>query len=125
MAEYIWTNPPTFLVDASQSSTFEPTDQLFNISYVDGTGALGTYFHDDVSFASGPTLKNFTMALANDTDMGRGIFGIAYNVTEAGYSLYPNLVDAMVDSGLINTQAYSLYLDDISKHLLCYLVDSC
>jgi hypothetical protein len=69
---------------------------------------------------SGTTLKNFQMGLATQTTIPYGLIGIAYANSEANVftgngSQYPNLVDALVSAGTIPTQAYSLWLDDISK----------
>ena len=47
-----------------------------------------------------------------------GVMGVGYVLNEAilqfpGENPYPNLVDQMVSEGLIQSQTYSLYLDDI------------
>lgn len=110
-----------FLVDAGQSSTFvdvEPSG--FNISYVDGSGSTGDYFQDTFSIG-GSSIKNFEMGLALDTTIGNGIMGIGYNTSEANIetgngTIYPNLPEALVNAGLINTNAYSLWLDDLRKY---------
>lgn len=91
----------------------------FNISYVDGSGSTGDYFQDTFSM-SGATLRNFEMGLATDTSIPYGLIGIAYAVGEANVftgngSVYPNLVDALVNQGIIPSQAYSLWLDDLGK----------
>jgi hypothetical protein len=111
---------PALIVTSSQSSTFvdvEPNG--FNISYVDGSGSTGDYFQDTFSM-SGATLNNFEMGLATQTSIPYGLIGIAYadaeaNVFTGNGSQYPNLVDALVNSGIIPTQAYSLWLDDLGK----------
>ncbi len=71
----------------------------------------------------GATLKSFEMGLASKTDIPYGLAGIAYANSEANVftgngSTYPNLVDALVNQGVIPTQAYSLWLDDIREHFL-------
>jgi hypothetical protein len=93
----------------------------FNISYVDGTGSVGDYFEDTFEIG-GSTLKNFQMGLALDTSIGTGIMGIGYNTSEANINtgngtVYPNLPLAMVNAGLINSAAYSLWLNDLRKYL--------
>lgn len=70
---------------------------------------------------SGATLKNFEMGLATVTTIPYGLIGIAYsnsvaNVFTGNGSAYPNLVDSLVNQGIIPTQAYSLWLDDISEY---------
>jgi hypothetical protein len=107
-------------VDQSASSTFTIVGQDdFNISYVDGTGSTGSYFEDTFSIG-GATLQNFQMGLATDTTIGTGIMGIGYETSEANTqtgtgSTYPNLPVAMVSAGLINSNAYSLWLNDLGK----------
>jgi len=55
------------------------------------------------------------MGLALDTSLEKGILGIAFDTMEAGATVsYPNLVDTMVNQSIIATQAYSLWLDDLS-----------
>lgn len=104
--------------DANNSSTFAVVEKNgFNISYVDGSGSTGDYFTDAYSM-SGATLKDFQMGLATDTTIPYGLIGIAYsnsvaNVFTGNGSQYPNLVDALVNAGIIATQAYSLWLDDL------------
>ena len=112
------------LVDAEASSTFNevgsPGD--FNISYVDGSGSVGDYFTDAFSIG-GATLNNFQMGLALDTSIGIGIMGIGYNSSEANVftgdgTIYANLPFAMVDSGIVTTEAYSLWLNDLRMYIL-------
>jgi len=106
---------------SSKSNTFDIVEQDgFNISYVDGTGSTGSYFQDTFSIG-GASLKNFQMGLATDTSIGTGIMGIGYNSSEANLdttdggngTVYPNLPLAMVNAGVINSAAYSLWLNDL------------
>lgn len=41
--------------------------------------------------------------------------GVGYNSSEAADTVYSNIIDLMVEQGLINTRAYSLWLDDLSS----------
>lgn len=106
--------------DAGQSTTFKDVEPNgFNISYVDGTGSVGDYFEDTFSIG-GATVKNFQMGLALDTTIGVGIMGVGYNTSEANIetgngTVYPNLPEALVNAGLIHTNAYSLWLDDLAS----------
>ena len=110
--------PP--IVDSSSSKTFAVVEQNgFNISYVDGTGASGDYVQDTVAIG-GATLKNLEMGLASQGTIGVGIMGIGYNTTEANVDTgngteYANLPQALQNAGLINANAYSLWLDDLRK----------
>jgi hypothetical protein len=91
----------------------------FNISYVDGTGSAGDYFQDTFSIG-GATISQFEMGLATSGTIGTGIMGIGYNNSEANVdtgngTIYANLPFALVDQGLIPTEAYSLWLNDLGK----------
>jgi elongation factor G len=88
---------------------------------VDGSKSQGDYF-TDVFEIGGATLKNMTMGLGLTTDINYGLVGVGYAVNEAIVgdtqslsSVYPNLPVNMVDEGLINTVAYSLWLNDLGK----------
>lgn len=44
--------------------------------------------------------------------------GIGFDADESlppGVNIYPNIIDDMVAQGLINTRAYSLWLDDLGR----------
>lgn len=116
------TSPP---VDQTQSSTYDVVEEgQFNISYVDGTGSSGNYFQDTFSIG-GSTIKSFEMGLGLQTTIGVGIMGIGYNVSEANVgsgngTIYPNLPYALADAGLINANAYSLWLNDLRAYIYYY-----
>lgn len=98
----------------------------FNISYVDNTGASGDYFTDMFGIG-GATIKGLEMGLSIGGSIGQGIMGIGYNTSEANLetgnkTTYPNLPNQMVDEGLINSLAYSLWLNDLGKYLISGLV---
>ena len=109
------------IVDNTTSSTYTvvgPGD--FNISYVDGSDAAGDYFTDMFGIG-GVTVKGLEMGLSIGGQIGQGIMGIGYNTSEANVAtgnttVYPNLPNEMVDEGLINSLAYSLWLNDLSEH---------
>lgn len=111
--------------NAGDSSTFTDVEpDGFNISYVDGSGSTGDYFQDTFSIG-GSEVKDFQMGLALDSSIGVGIMGIGYNTSEANIqtgngTIYPNLPEALVNAGLIKTNAYSLWLDDLRTYLLDY-----
>lgn len=48
-----------------------------------------------------------------DSTSNVGVMGVGFPATEGSPTLYPTLLDQMVSQGLINTRAYSLYLNDI------------
>jgi len=91
----------------------------FKIQYGDGTGAIGDYFQDTLTVGN-QSIMNFEMALATNTTIPNGLMGIGYRHNEAGVAkgnitVHPNVVDGMLSSGLIQSQAYSLWLNDPRK----------
>lgn len=104
--------------DVNNSSTYKLVGKnQFKIDYVDKSGAFGDYF-TDVFKIGGATVTNLTMGLGIDTDIPNGLAGIGYPNNEAtvGNTKYPNLPVSMVDDGLINTVAYSLWLNDVDAN---------
>ena len=96
----------------------------FHIVYQDGTGADGDYVQDTLVIG-GATVNNFIFALATNASETLPVFGIGYagleaNVQSGGGKAYYNLPYALVDAGLVNTVAYSLWLDDLGKLLHDY-----
>jgi elongation factor G len=113
------------LVTSSRSSTFKTVGAgQFSIQYVDGSYSQGDYFTDTFEIG-GATIKNLTMGLGIDTTIPYGLVGVGYALNEAAVanthsasSAYPNLPVAMVNSGLINTVAFSLWLNDLGQYSL-------
>ena len=98
--------------DPSQSSTYQVLiPDGFRIGYLDGSNALGDYITDKFEIG-GATVDALQMGLAKKTITGTGVLGIGFTANEAAADEYPNLVDQMVDQGLIPSRAYSLYLND-------------
>lgn len=80
---------------------------------------IGNYI-SDVFSVNGATVKNMTMAVATQAQVvPTGIMGIGFDLDESiaarNGTTYPNFVDLLVTQGLINTRAYSLWLNDISE----------
>ncbi|KAL1979536.1 hypothetical protein VTN96DRAFT_5598 [Rasamsonia emersonii] len=103
--------------DPHSSSTYKFVSSDFNISYEDGSGASGDYVTDTLTIG-GATLKNFQFGVGYSSTSQEGVLGIGYATNEVqvnrnGGSAYANLPKAMVDNGLINSNAYSLWLNDL------------
>jgi len=103
--------------DDSTSAVLIAEDE-FSIQYVTpGSGVAGDYIADTFRL-DGITLKNLTLAVATEAEsVTTGIMGIGFSSGESwvaeGGDAYPNIIDVMVSENLINTRAYSLYLDDL------------
>lgn len=105
--------------DPDKSSTSKLISSDFNISYVDGTGALGDYRSDTLNIG-GAKLENLQFGLGLDSSSPEGILGIGYPINEIQVNRnnkqqYSNVPQAMVDANLIQSSAYSLWLDDLES----------
>lgn len=103
--------------NANSSKTYSYVNSDFNISYVDGSGASGDYAKDTFSFG-GQNLEGMQFGIGYTSTSPEGILGIGYTVNEvqvnrAGGQAYPNLPQLLADNKLINSNAYSLWLNDL------------
>ncbi|KAK7739859.1 hypothetical protein SLS53_005452 [Cytospora paraplurivora] len=109
--------------ESSNSTTFEVVkEDEFDISYVDETYAKGDYF-TDTFVIGGANVSNLTMGLGINTTIPYGLVGVGFTTgeaivgTEFSYAAkYANLPAAMSDQGLIATNAYSLWLNDLDAN---------
>lgn len=100
------------------SSTYEHVNDHFDISYVDGSGAKGEYASD--AFTIGNTkLARLQFGIGHSSTNAQGLVGIGYAMSEvqtrAGLPPYNNLPAQMVADGLINSNAYSIWLNDLDS----------
>ncbi|KAI5303456.1 replication factor C subunit 4 [Ascosphaera pollenicola] len=101
----------------TKSSTWKRVNSDFNITYVDGSGASGDYGTDVFKFGD-LKLDKLQFGVGLNSTSENCVFGIGYPANEvylqkAGTKPYANLPQALVDEGLINSRAYSLYLDSV------------
>ncbi|KAJ5825520.1 hypothetical protein N7474_002658 [Penicillium riverlandense] len=106
--------------DSSSSSTYSLVSKDFNISYADGSGAVGDYATDTLHIG-GATLKDFQFGVGLSSGSAEGVLGIGYTANEVqvgrnGQKAYANLPKAMVQKGLIKSTAYSLWLNDLDAN---------
>ncbi|CAD6591611.1 MAG: hypothetical protein ASARMPRED_005503 [Alectoria sarmentosa] len=106
--------------DANSSSTYKFVNSDFNVSYVDGSGASGDYATDTLSIG-GQTLTALQFGIGYESTSADGILGIGYTADEAQVNAanlksYANLPQAMANAGLIKSNAYSLWLDDLEAN---------
>ncbi|PLB49548.1 acid protease [Aspergillus steynii IBT 23096] len=106
--------------DPNSSSSYGYVSSDFNITYADGTGAAGDYVTDVLHIGS-TTIKDFQFGVGYSSSSTEGVLGIGYvsnevQVGRAGKDPYPNLPRAMVRNGLIKSNAYSLWLNDLGAH---------
>jgi len=99
----------------SSSYTYLHSD--FNITYVDGSTASCDYVKDTLQIG-GKALKDFQFGIGYQSTSTEGVLGIGYVTNEVQAAVndkppYANLPQALVDSGLIQSNAYSLWLNDL------------
>lgn len=100
------------LYDADASSTYELVGQdEFSIAYVDDSESSGDYITETIELSEGNTITGLQMGVSLSNTVGVGIMGIGYSENVAADTQYENIIDLMVKQGLIETRAYSLYLD--------------
>lgn len=111
------------LFDSTLSSTYQSLNIPFSIEYGDRTMANGTLVEDTISLG-GIQITNATFAVANVVNSSTCVFGIGFIGNEAGahvhkngsgvYPTYFNVPTLMKQQNFIETNAYSLYLNDIN-----------
>ncbi|KFY09490.1 hypothetical protein V492_05473 [Pseudogymnoascus sp. VKM F-4246] len=106
--------------DSTKSSTYKKLiSGGFEIQYVDETESSGDYISETVSFMgqnkSNNAIKELQIGLAKKSTLPVGVMGVGYNSSVAAEDVYSNIIDLMVEQGLINTRAYSLWLDDLAS----------
>ena len=107
------------LYDANSSSTYRYVDSEFQIQYADQSGAAGDYF-TDVLKIGGASVTSLQMGVGYQSTSSEGVMGIGYPALEVqsannGEQPYANAPQAMVNEGLIQSNAYSLWLDDLAS----------
>ncbi|KAF2462442.1 aspartic peptidase domain-containing protein [Lineolata rhizophorae] len=103
--------------DGNSSSTYEYVNSDFNITYADGTGASGDYIKDTFHIG-GASLTGLQLGVGYESTSSEGILGIGYPLNEvavvgAGDTPYANLPKLLADRGMIQSNAYSLWLNDL------------
>ena len=94
---------------ANESSTFVGDgEETFNVEYVDGNRAYGDSMRETL-WVGGAALPNLTMGLASVSSTYMGVLALGFNDSFSGE---PNVPDLMVAEGLIESPAYSLWIDD-------------
>ncbi|KAL2786026.1 aspartic peptidase domain-containing protein [Aspergillus keveii] len=104
--------------DSSSSYTYVSSD--FNISYADGSGAAGEYAADTLHIGD-VTIHDFQFGIGYTSSSAEGVLGIGYPSNEVqvgrfGAEPYPNLPRALVQNGVIQSSAYSLWLNDLEAN---------
>lgn len=105
----------TFNNESSSTASF--VNNNFKIQYADQSGASGVYITDTVGFGSS-TITGQQFGLGLSSTSAEGVMGIGFPSLEAAVQnehsqAYANVPQQMAAQGLIDTPAYSLWLDDL------------
>lgn len=102
------------------SQTYFPVENsYFSVSYEDKSGASGNIATDTVT-VNGVSIDNVQFGVAYSSLSALGVIGLGYavgeqRVREASAVSYPTFPEQLVKHGLINLNAYSLFLNDLSS----------
>ncbi|KAE8147521.1 aspartic peptidase domain-containing protein [Aspergillus avenaceus] len=106
---------PYGFYDSDASSTSKSVGTSFNNTYAGGTNAYGPYLTDKLKMGD-VEIDHMQFGVAEQSTSRQGIVGIGYDTnTNQGQKgkIYPNLPQALVDSGAIKSPAYSIWLNDL------------
>ncbi|KAL4782734.1 aspartic peptidase domain-containing protein [Aspergillus varians] len=108
----------SFDPDSSSSLSYVSSD--FNISYADGTGAVGDYVTDTLHIG-GTTIRGFQFGIGYSSSSAEGVLGIGYpsnevQVARFGDDAYPNLPQFFMENDMVQSSAYSLWLNDLEAN---------
>ncbi|KAG6012527.1 hypothetical protein E4U43_007743 [Claviceps pusilla] len=103
---------------ANSSATYQYIGSSFNISYADGSGSTGDYATDILRF-SGESLSGFEFGIGYKSTSPENVLGIGYPLDEAQVKQagrnqpYQNLPAKLHADGLISSNSFSLWLNDV------------
>lgn len=115
--KYVGQKPgPSSFFDPGQSDSWQSNQTSFDITYGVGhtTGQWGT----DVFKIGSAELKGMSIGVADKTDVRQGIIGIGRpqaEITNQQKKQYSNLPQKLFETGLTNSPAYSLFLNDANS----------
>lgn len=101
------------------SRTYVPVENsYFAVSYQDQTGASGKLVTDTLT-VSGVSIEGVKFGLAYSSGTALAVIGLGYaagqqGTRESGAAPYPTFSEHLVNHGIVNLNAYSLYLNDLS-----------
>ncbi|KAI9797759.1 MAG: hypothetical protein M1835_006931 [Candelina submexicana] len=103
--------------NANASSTYKYLNSGFNLTYIDGSGARGDNVIDIVRIGN-VEIPGLQFGVGYKSNIPEGVLGVGYENSEAqvghqGQRTYSNLPQLMVEGGLIQSNAYSLWLNDL------------
>lgn len=107
---------PNSFFDQARSETWSANGTSFDIKY--GIGRTQGKWGTDTLTIGGATVEGLSIGLADSTDVKQGIVGIGRpqaEITNREKRQYANLPQKLYESGLTNSPAYSLYLNEANS----------
>ena len=94
--------------DSSLSSTFVDTDQSTTVGFVDGGSVTGDWFYDTMHISGRAVTSQLTVLGTSGSGLSEGILGVGFPAS------YPTLNHNLAAQGIIASNSYSIWLDDLS-----------
>ncbi|KAL8802908.1 MAG: hypothetical protein Q9182_003524 [Xanthomendoza sp. 2 TL-2023] len=102
--------------DANASSTYTYLRSDSGISYLDGKSFQGDFISDTILVAGEHELTGMQFGIGYQSTLRNNMLGVGYGAHKAEYKEgYPKLPQLLVEQGIIQSQAYSLWLDDLES----------
>lgn len=105
--------------DSNSSSSYNYVNSDFYIKYADGTYAIGDYATDTVSIG-GSSIDGMQFGIGYNSTSQNGILGVGYEANEVQIAYtgdsYHNLPTLLVERNVIQSSAYSLWLNDMDAN---------
>ncbi|KAL8813475.1 MAG: hypothetical protein Q9223_007025 [Gallowayella weberi] len=103
--------------DANASSTYTYLRSDSSVSFADGGSFHGDFASDTILVAGEQELAGMQFGIGYySTKMVTSILGVGYKARMARYKeAYPKLPQLLVERGIIQSNAYSLWLDDLES----------
>ncbi|KAK5137741.1 hypothetical protein LTR08_007312 [Meristemomyces frigidus] len=94
--------------DSAQSSTFVDTDQSTTVGFADGGSVTGDWFYDTVHISGEAVTSQLTVLGTSGSGLDEGILGVGFPAS------YPTLNHNLAAQGVIASNSYSIWLDELS-----------
>ncbi|KAK1811875.1 hypothetical protein LTR12_013773 [Friedmanniomyces endolithicus] len=93
---------------SSQSSTYSTTSQSTTEGFVDGASVTGDWFYDTVHISGQAITSQLAVLGTTGSGITEGVLGIGFPAS------YPTINHNLAAQGIIASNSYSLWLDDLS-----------
>ena len=106
--------------NANFSSTYSYLNNEFETSYGDNSGASGDYGTDEITLGGKTKVTGLQIGVAFNSTSDQNLLGVGYPANEAqvtskvNLTVYDNLPLLLVKEGIIQSPAYSLWLNEIN-----------